>query len=76
MDDINKINIGIKVVVSKLEDEKGMMIKQYLLNNRRLGAKGRVLDYVPGHGGDVWWVKHESGVVAPYCFTELELDNG
>ena len=27
---------------------------------------------MPGHGGDVYWVTHEPGDVAVYCYTEFE----
>lgn len=27
--------------------------------------------WVPGCGGDVWWVEHEDGLVGAYMFTEV-----
>jgi hypothetical protein len=38
---------------------------------RAVGKIGTVLNYVPGRGGDVWFVQQDNGVAA-YCFTELE----
>lgn len=26
-----------------------------------------------GHGGDVYWVRHDDGEIAAYCFDEFEL---
>lgn len=43
------------------------------LECRRPSAKGTIRGWVPGHGGDVWWVEHEDGTVGAYCFDELEF---
>jgi hypothetical protein len=64
------ISQGMKVRVIKDEGTKGMMITADILNRRQVGAEGTVLNYVPGHGGDVWFVQQANGVAA-YCYTEL-----
>ena len=40
--------------------------------NREPNKIGTVMGLVAGHGGDVWWVKHEDGTVSAYMFTEFE----
>lgn len=41
---------------------------------RKQGAKGSIWGVVGGAGGDLYWVDHEDGTRASYCFTEFELD--
>lgn len=52
----------------------GILVKPYLLEARRPKAKGETCGIVPGHGGDVYWVRHEDGQVAAYGWWEFELD--
>jgi hypothetical protein len=69
----NEIKDGLRVRTTKLGDTKGFLIKSRHLDCRKAGITGTVSGYVPGHGGDVWWVKHEdSEDIGAYCFTELE----
>ncbi len=56
-----------------LGSTSGMMVKADLIAARAPLAMGKVMGPVPGHGGDVWWVKHADQSVAPYSFMELEL---
>lgn len=48
--ELNEIKIGLRVEVKKLGDTKGMMIKRRHLYVRKVGVKGAVIGYVPGHG--------------------------
>lgn len=68
---VNEIQPGLRVVVTELQDTKGFLVVKGQMDNRRLGP-GVIKGYVGGHGGDVWWVEHDDGAVAPYGFTELE----
>lgn len=69
----DEISIGLKVKTLRLEDTKGMMIKPHHLDCRKSGITGSIVGYVPGHGGDVWWVRHDGdGSIGAYCFMELE----
>ena len=69
----NEIKDGLKVRTTKLGETKGILISPRNLDCRKAGITGTVSGYVPGHGGDVWWVKHDdSGEVGAYCFPELE----
>lgn len=61
---------------TQLESTRGMLIAEKHLLARRPGAVGVIGGYVPGHGGDVYWVRHGTEeIVAVYCFTEFELEN-
>ena len=50
----------------------GMLIKEPHLDARKPNTEGIVLGYVAGHGGDVWWVKHDDDSVGAYVFYEIE----
>lgn len=70
---LNEVKDGMRVRVTKLEDTKGLMISPKNTSVRRVGAIGTIRGYVPGHGGDVWWVKHDDAdEVGAYVFTEFE----
>jgi hypothetical protein len=64
----------------KLETTQGMLVAQRHLNGRRPNALGIIISWVPGHGGDAYWIRHVEGPssadpspVAAYCFTEFEF---
>ena len=50
-----------------------MLIKPQYLDARSPNALGVIAGCVPGHGGDIYWVKHPGGTVAAYCWSEFEL---
>lgn len=63
----------LRVKTLALSDTLGMTIAPKHLTVRRAGVSGTLTGYVPGHGGDVWWVKHDdSEDVGAYTITELE----
>jgi len=69
----NDIKPELRVKTTKLESTNGMCIAQKHLNVRQEGVTGTVKSYVPGHGGDVWFVQHDNPTeVGAYCYTELE----
>ena len=69
----DQIKPGIRVRTTKLRDTKGFLVKHQHLACRKAGVSGTVRGYVAGHGGDVWWVKHDdSEDVGAYSYTELE----
>lgn len=72
--DVNQIRQGLKVCVVEDNGTEGMLIKPQHLDIRQVGKVGTILNYVPGHGGDVWFVKQDNGIAA-YCFNELEPAN-
>jgi len=70
--DLSQIRTGLKVRVAKLKSTTGLSIDQELINNRKMGVTGVLQKWVPGHGGDMWYVKHDNGKMAVYAFDELE----
>jgi hypothetical protein len=61
---------GQKVQIVRLESTQGMLIKAHHLTVRRLG-QGIAKSYVPGHGGDVWFVDHGDGNTGAYSVSEM-----
>lgn len=72
--ELEEVKVGLRVKVTKLEDTKGMMIKREHIDVRTVGVKGTVVGYVPGHGGDIWWIKHDDGKIGAYVFDEFEKE--
>ena len=73
------IEPGAKVNVTRLEPNgdrgcpTGWLIKDTNIKPRRVGP-GQIIQYVPGHGGDVWFVRNEpENTVAAYGINEFEL---
>jgi hypothetical protein len=73
--DANDVRPGIAVRTTELSGTEGMVVAERHLTNRRAGATGNVTAPVPGHGGDVWWVRHGDNDVAAYCASEFEPDD-
>ncbi len=68
------LKTGARVIThAELGSTKGMMVAARHLTARQPKTPGTLTGYVPGHGGDVWWVKHDDASVAAYCFDEMEL---
>lgn len=68
---------GTKVITHVvLHPTTGMLIAADKLANRRANTPGTVVGVVGGHGGDVYWVRHEDGTVAAYGWPEMELEGG
>jgi len=65
--------IGTKLLVTELRDTRGFLVQPKHMSVRRAGETVTMKGWVPGHGGDVWWCKHDNGDVGAYCFTELEF---
>jgi hypothetical protein len=70
MNDVNEVKQGMKVRVIKDNGTRGMMIADKHLAIREVGKEGTVLDYVAGHGGDVWFIQQDNGIAA-YSYTEI-----
>lgn len=68
------ISGGLRVRVTKLKsDGRGFLVKDEHLECRREGVTGTIRGWVPGAGGDLWWVHHDdSEEIGAYIFTELE----
>jgi hypothetical protein len=71
--DERKVKTGLRVRTVNLGTTKGMLIADRHILARCNGITGTVLQYVPGHGGDMWFVEHDgTGEIGAYCFDELE----
>jgi hypothetical protein len=69
----SEVKIGMRVKIGKLGETTGMLIQPRHLDCRKEGVTGTVKGWVPGHGGDVWWVAHDnSDDVGAYVFNEME----
>ena len=71
---IADLKTGLRVRVTTLGSTGGWTVHARHLDARREGAEGTVTGFVPGHGGDVWWVRHTDPITefGAYSFTELE----
>ena len=56
---MDQVKAGLRVRIVKLGKTTGMCIHPKHLDCRKAGVTGTVKGYVPGHGGDVWWVVHD-----------------
>ena len=76
--------VGRRVLThAQLESTLGMLVAERHLHGRKPNALGIITGYVPGHGGDCWWVRHAEGPssanpspVAAYTYTEFEFTDG
>ena len=67
-----RVKVGLKVKTNKrLGSTRGFLIAQPHLDARQPNKEGEVVGYVPGHGGDVWWVTHNDGTTGAYMFNEF-----
>lgn len=65
---------GVQVLThGKIDGTAGLLVRQDFLNNRRTNAKATIHGPVAGHGGDIYWAKHEDNTVAVYGWWEFEL---
>ncbi len=70
----SQVKPGLKVRTNErlYRDTGAFCVKPKYLDARRPNAIGEVHSFIPGHGGDVWWVVHGEDDVAAYCFDEFE----
>lgn len=64
---------GMRVRVRTNPDEctGGWFVNEKYLNARRSLAFGVYRGFVPGCGGDVWWIEHNDGSIAAYSADEV-----
>lgn len=69
----DKVKNGLRVKIAKLGSTVGMLISDTHLSVRKIDITGVVINSVPGHGGDVWFVRHDgSDDVGAYVYDEFE----
>lgn len=67
------VRLGLKVEIHRLGETTGFCIHSRHLCVRQVGVLGTVTGLVSGHGGDVWWVKHDGGdTIGAYVVTEFK----
>lgn len=72
----NKVHAGLRIKTKRLKKSgtDGMLIHPKHLSVRRRDVTGTVLGMVPGHGGNVWFVRHDNSAhVGAYAFNEMEV---
>ncbi|OHB20143.1 MAG: hypothetical protein A2854_05010 [Parcubacteria group bacterium RIFCSPHIGHO2_01_FULL_56_18] len=69
----NDVKPGLRVKTTELGDTRGMTIVEKHLKVREEGVTGTITRHVPGHGGDVWFVRHDNSEnVGAYSIDEME----
>lgn len=61
---------GQVVVTLPRDDTRGFIVAEENMSVRKAGI-GRVLSFVPGHGGDVWFVEHPDRSIGAYSTKEF-----
>lgn len=61
---------GAPVKITRLGSTGGILVKPEYLAARELG-EGTLKGWIPGHGGDVWWIEHANGSIGAYSIDEF-----
>lgn len=71
---VNGTKVKIKDEIAPKEDCGGFLVQQKYIDARRPSEIATYTGWVPGCGGDVWWVTHDDGTVGAYLFNELLVE--
>jgi hypothetical protein len=63
--------VRIADTIATNEECASFLVHNRHIEARKPGSVGTYHGYVPGAGGDVWWVLHEDNTVGAYEFTEV-----
>jgi hypothetical protein len=63
--------LKIKEKIMSKEECRGFFVHPKHLDSRRPKELAEYWGYVPGAGGDVWWVKHQDETIGAYMYTEV-----
>lgn len=68
---------GTKVVTTTLDQRTRAAIftNSRYLEARREGTKGKIVGFLAGHGGDIYWVEHGPNDIGAYGWWEFDLDS-
>lgn len=66
------VKVGMRIVVTDIKPTIGYNVAKVHIANRALHARGTVLGYISGHGGEVYAVEHDAGSIAVYHYSEFE----
>lgn len=61
-------------ITSKILPQKecgGFFVKEKHIECRKPSINGIYRGWVPGAGGDIWWIEHEDGTVGAYTYEEV-----
>ena len=65
-----EFGVPCKTVCNKETLTSAFFVKQKYIDVRK-DAVGRYVGFVPGAGGDAWWVEHENKTIGAYMFNEV-----
>ena len=67
-----------KMILVKIADKiappnecQGFLVHQRHIDARKAGALGFYKGYVPGAGGDLWWIQHDDDTIGAYMHNEV-----
>jgi hypothetical protein len=63
--------VKIKNKITPMNECGGFLVKGNHILCRRPNEQGEYNGWVPGAGGDIWWIKHSDGTIGAYTFDEL-----
>jgi hypothetical protein len=63
--------VKIKKYIADKEACGSFLVQQRYLDARRPNEVGGYSGYVPGAGGDVWWIEHKDGTIGAYMYNEI-----
>ncbi len=64
------VKISEKIMESK--ETGGFLVKDKYIISRRPNQEGIYRGWVPGAGGDLWWIEHQDGTIGAYMYNELQ----
>jgi hypothetical protein len=63
--------VKVKAKIASPDSCRAFFVVEKHIIARKAGALGQYAGWVPGAGGDVWWVRHDDGSVGAYMYNEL-----
>jgi len=71
-----EVEIGMEVRIVEIKPAFGYAASAKHLKARRMGDTGIVIEMIPGHGGEVFAVRHNDDSIAVYRHDEFEPCGG
>lgn len=66
-----RITVRTKKRIAPKEECRGFFVHDRNLDARKPNTIGYFIGYVPGAGGDVWWIEHDDRTIGAYMYNEL-----
>lgn len=71
--EMSNVKVGLKVTTcTELHKKHRLSVLKRYLKARTPNAEGVVTSYVPGHGGDAWFILHPDGSIGAYMTDEFD----